>query len=94
MSDRYELITEQLARIYDAAVERRAKTPLEPWKVPERAAFLELLVREERKSLLEIGAGTGVHGRFFADAGFDVVCADLSAAMVEHCRAQGLVAVQ
>jgi len=94
VSDRYELITEQLARIYDAAVERRAKTPLEPWKVPERAAFLELLVREERKSLLEIGAGTGVHGRFFADAGFDVVCADLSAAMVEHCRARGLVAVQ
>jgi SAM-dependent methyltransferase len=94
VSDRYQLITEQLARIYDAAVERRAKTPLEPWKVPERAAFLELLVREERKSLLEIGAGTGVHGSFFADAGFDVVCADLSAAMVEHCRAQGLVAVQ
>jgi SAM-dependent methyltransferase len=94
MSRRYELITAQLERIYDAAVERRAKTPLEQWKLPERAAFLELLVGEGRHSLLEIGAGTGVHGRFFADAGFDVVCTDLSASMIEHCRAQGLVAVQ
>jgi SAM-dependent methyltransferase len=41
-----------------------------------------------------VGAGTGLHGRFFADAGLDVVCTDLSAAMVEHCRGQGLVAVQ
>ncbi len=94
MSDRYEVITEQLQRIYDHAVDRRASTPLEPWKVPERAAFLEILVREGRRSLLEIGAGTGLHGRFFADAGLDVVCTDLSAAMIEHCRAQGLVAVQ
>ena len=94
MSDRYELVKDQLQHIYDGVVERRAASPLELWKIPERAAFLEILVREGRHSLLEIGAGTGVHGRFFADAGFDVVCTDLSAAMVEHCRAQGLAAVQ
>ncbi len=94
LSDRYELVSHQLQEIYDGVVERRAASPLEPWKLPERAAFLEILVREGRHSLLEIGAGTGVHGRFFADAGFEVVCTDLSAAMVEHCRAQGLTAVQ
>jgi SAM-dependent methyltransferase len=94
MSGRYEQVSQQLQQIYDGVVERRASSPLEPWKLPERAAFLEILVREGRQSLLEIGAGTGVHGRFFADAGFDVVCTDLSAAMVEHCRAQGLTAVQ
>ena len=94
MSARYEEISRRLQRTYDGAVGRRAATPLEPWKIPERAAFLELLVREGRGSLLEIGAGTGLHGRFFADAGLDVVCTDLSAAMVAHCRDQGLVAVQ
>jgi SAM-dependent methyltransferase len=93
MSERYDEVTDQLQRIYDAAVERRAQTPLESWKIPERAAFLEILTREGRRSLLEIGAGTGLHGRFFADAGLDVVCTDLSPAMVEHCRAQGLVAL-
>jgi SAM-dependent methyltransferase len=92
MSARYEEISGRLRRTYDGAVDRRAATPLEPWKAPVRAAFLELLEREGRRSLLEIGAGTGLHGRFFADAGFDVVCTDLSAAMVAHCRAQGLVA--
>jgi SAM-dependent methyltransferase len=94
MSERYEKVTDQLQRIYDDAVERRAQTPLEPWKIPERAGFLEILTREGRHSLLEIGAGTGVHGRFFADAGFDVVCTDLSPAMVEHCRSHGLAALQ
>jgi SAM-dependent methyltransferase len=93
-SDRYVEVTDQLQRIYGEAVERRAKSALEPWKIPERAAFLELLEREGRRSLLEIGAGTGVHGRFFADAGLEVVCTDLSEAMVEHCRTQGIVAVQ
>lgn len=94
MNNRYEEVTGQLQRSYDGAVERRANTPLEPWKLAPRAGFLELLQREERRSLLEIGAGTGVHGRFFSDAGIEVVCTDLSAAMVEHCRAQGLVAHQ
>jgi SAM-dependent methyltransferase len=94
MSERYDEVSGQLQRIYDGVVERRARTPLEPWKIPERAAFLEILTREGRHSLLEIGAGTGVHGLFFADAGFDVVCTDLSPAMVEHCRAQGLTAFQ
>ena len=94
MSGRYEEITHQLQRTYDEAVDRRARSALEPWKLPERSAFLDLLSREDRRSLLEIGAGTGLHGRFFADAGLEVVCTDLSPAMVEHCQAQGLVAFQ
>jgi SAM-dependent methyltransferase len=94
MSGRYDEISGQLQRTYDGAVDRRAATPLEPWKIPERAAFLDILSREGRRSLLEIGAGTGLHGQFFADAGLDVVCTDLSAAMVAHCRAHGLVAFQ
>lgn len=94
MSDRYETIIDRLQLAYEDAVDRRANTQLEAWKIPERAAFLDLLVREGRRSLLEVGAGTGLHGRFFADAGLEVVCTDLSVAMVEYCRSQGLTAVQ
>ena len=41
-----------------------------------------------------MGAGTGLHGKWFADAGLDVLCTDASAAMVEACRAKGLDALQ
>jgi len=92
VSRRYDDVTRDLQRIYDSVVDQRARSEVEPWKQAERTAYLELLRREGRQTLLEIGAGTGVHGRFFADAGLEVVCTDLSSAMVEHCRAQGLVA--
>jgi SAM-dependent methyltransferase len=64
------------------------------WKAAERQHFLELLRSENRRSLIDIGAGTGVHAQFFEDAGIDVVCTDLSSAMVEHCQAAGLEAHQ
>ena len=46
------------------------------------------------RRLIEIGAGTGIHGRWFADQGVDVVSTDASAGMVEACRALGLAAEQ
>lgn len=94
MSPRYDDVTRDLQRTYDSVVDQRARSQVEPWKQAERTAFLMLLHREDRRSLLEVGAGTGAHGRFFADAGLDVVCTDLSAAMVEHCRSIGLTAYQ
>ena len=42
--------------------------------------------------MLEIGAGTGVHGKFFQDNGMQVVCTDLSPEMVKRCREKGLEA--
>ena len=62
------------------------------WKISERQAFLDLLKQEEKHTLLEVGAGTGIDGLFFQDNGMRVVCTDLSPAMVELCRAKGLEA--
>ena|ERR1700722_2426000 len=42
--------------------------------------------------LLEIGAGTGQDSSHFQHQGFAVAAADLSAAMVERCRAKGIEA--
>ena len=62
----------------------------EPWKLAERQAFRERLAPGAR--LLEIGAGTGQDSSYFQQEGFAVVAADLSAAMVERCRAKGIEA--
>jgi SAM-dependent methyltransferase len=90
---RYGDVLDNLRSAYDAQVAAREQMLLAPWKVPLRARFLERLRAEGRRSLVELGAGPGTHGRFFADAGIDVVCTDLSPAMVAACRAKGLRAL-
>ncbi len=53
---------------------------------------MSLLKAENKKTLLEIGAGPGHTSRYFADRGLDVVAIDLSPAHVERARAKGLTA--
>jgi SAM-dependent methyltransferase len=50
------------------------------------------LQAERGRRLLEIGAGTGWHAKFFQDNGLAVVCTDLSPENVQLCRAKGLTA--
>lgn len=88
----YEANLDDMRRAYDAMAEEREGREVASWKEDVRSRFLSLLRAESCRTLLEIGAGTGAHGRFFADAGLDVVCTDLSPALVEACRAKGLVA--
>ena len=94
MSDAYQRITADLKKAYDGAVEVRSSREKgeSVWKLQERRAFLELLRTEGRRTLLEIGAGTGLCAAFFATQGISVLCTDLSPAMVEHCQARGLEA--
>ncbi len=70
----------------------RDRSTKEDWKLAERQQFLDLLQQEGKKTLLEIGAGTGTDGLFFQNSGIQVVCTDLSPAMVELCREKGLEA--
>ena len=75
---------------YDQKVAEREANETHGWKVEIRQKFLELLQEQEKRKLLEVGAGTGVHSLFFKNAGLDVVATDLSQAMVEACREKGL----
>lgn len=75
---------------YGRRAASRAGMRDDPWKQDERARFLHILEAAGAHSLLEIGAGHGVSGRYFADAGLDVLCTDLSLELVELCRAAGL----
>jgi SAM-dependent methyltransferase len=85
-------LRERLREAYDKYAQDRDTSPTQDWKIVERAKFLALLQQEHKHSLLEIGAGTGRDSQFFQDQGLEVVCIDLSPAMVELCRQKGLTA--
>ena len=85
-------IKEELRQAYEQRAAFRDKRPIPDWKLAERQRFLALLQAEGKQTLLEIGAGTGIDGRFFQDQGLDVTCVDLTAANVALCRQKGLTA--
>jgi SAM-dependent methyltransferase len=86
----YQYVIANLRTAYDRKVEERIAKAPEAWKVTERGRFLDLLQAERKRTLLEIGAGPGRDSLFFQENNLDVTCTDLSPAMVEHCRSQGL----
>jgi SAM-dependent methyltransferase len=88
----YTQVINDLRQSYDHMAEERDKHEIESWKIEERCQFLSLLQKEGKKNLLEIGAGTGLHGKFFRDSGLKVVCTDLSSEMVKLCQKKGLTA--
>ena len=88
----YDQVLGELRAAYDAMAKRRDESHVQHWKVEERLRFLDELRASGARRLLEVGAGTGVHGRFFQDEGLQVVCTDLSPELVALCRAKGLEA--
>jgi SAM-dependent methyltransferase len=90
----YAVVTRALRAAYDRMADERENAEVAPWKAEERWRFLALLQAEGKSILLEIGAGTGVHGKFFHDQGLDVTATDLSPEMVRLCRAKGLTAYE
>jgi SAM-dependent methyltransferase len=90
MTIRYDDVLDPLRAAYDGGADWRDGISKERWKLAERQAFRDRLAPGAR--LLEIGAGTGQDSLYFQQEGFGVVAADLSAAMVERCRAKGIEA--
>lgn len=87
-----EQIIHDLRQSYNRIAEERDKGKIASWKIEERDQFLTLLQKENKKTLLEIGAGTGIHGKFFQDNGLQVTCTDLAPEMVRRCQQKGLTA--
>ncbi len=88
----YDEVIASLRESYNRNAAERNQYCIEAWKVEERKQFLDLLQKEGKRRLLEIGAGPGRDSKFFQDKGLEVTCTDLSPAMVELCRAKGLTA--
>jgi SAM-dependent methyltransferase len=88
----YQQVIAQLREAYNRSVVQRESREKADWKVVERRHFLDLLQKEGKSSLLEIGAGTGQDSKFFQEQGLEVICTDLSPEMVKYCREKGLTA--
>jgi SAM-dependent methyltransferase len=87
---RYEDVVADLRTAYNGGAVRRDRAGKAPYKLAERAAFLQLVRDAGGTRLLEIGAGTGQDSLFFQNHGLDVVATDLSPAMVARCRRKGI----
>ncbi len=87
---KYKELLAELQNYYDQDAERRDGIAKTDWKLEERQEFLNHLISEKKRKLLEIGAGTGQDSVFFQENGLEVISTDLSPAMVERCRQKGL----
>ncbi len=85
-------IKDQLTDSYNAAAITRDRELKEDWKAEVRSRFLSLLIRENKTTLLEIGAGSGQDSVFFKEAGLDTFSTDLSPEAIRLCREKGLQA--
>jgi SAM-dependent methyltransferase len=85
-----EAIKSNLKKFYNHEAVYRNERKKQAWKIREREKFARLLLEEGKKTLLEIGAGTGQDSQFFMEKGFDVTAVDFSAEMVRLCREKGI----
>jgi SAM-dependent methyltransferase len=81
-----------LVKTYDRYADDRDKREIAPWKIQEQDHFITILKEKQKKTLLEIGAGTGNDSALFQDRGFAVMSTDMSPEMVRFCREKGLSA--
>lgn len=79
-----------LAAYYDSEVAERSGRELAALRVARRAAFVELLQAEGRRSVLEVGTGPGHDGQALQAAGLAYVGVDLSPETAAWCRSAGL----
>lgn len=79
-----------LRAYYDREAADRRDHHLPLARVQRRDAFIELLRRERRRTVVEVGTGPGRDSTAFRDAGLSVRGIDLAPASVELCRAAGL----
>ena len=88
-------IKENLKNYYNKEAEFRNKDSIKTdWKIEVREKYLKLLKQENKKTLLELGAGTGYDSEFFKNNGLNVVAIDLSKEMVKKCIEKGIEAYE
>ena len=77
---------ENLKKYYDKEAEIRNGRSIKPdWKVNIREKFWNIVKNENKRTLLELGAGAGYDSLFFINNGLKVIAIDLSTEMVKKC---------
>jgi cyclopropane fatty-acyl-phospholipid synthase-like methyltransferase len=84
-------IKENIKKYYNQEAElRNSKSVKADWKVKVREDFFNLIKQENKKTLLELGAGAGYDSQFFMNNGLKVTAVDLSKEMVNKCTEKGI----
>ena len=85
---------QELKTAYNTDAKRRddAEGKRDKWKLDLRQYFVDLLKKENKKTVLELGAGAGLDSQFFKENGFEVLATDLSDEMIKMCQKRGLEA--
>ena len=86
---------ENIIKYYNREAEQRdSKSVKDDWKIVVREKFRSLIAQENKKTLLELGAGTGYDSLFFMENGLDVVAVDISPEMVKKCKEKSIEAYE
>ncbi|MFD2042971.1 class I SAM-dependent methyltransferase [Ornithinibacillus salinisoli] len=83
-------IKNDLVDSYNKQAIHRDKSFSPDWKKRERNYFLKHLYNNNKRTLLEIGAGTGKDSLFFKENGLDTRSIDISPEMIKLCKSKGL----
>jgi len=86
---------ENIIKYYNREAELRdSKSVKDDWKIVVREKFRRLIAQENKKTLLELGAGTGYDSLFFIENGLDVVAVDISPEMIKKCKEKSIEAYE
>jgi len=86
---------ENIKKYYNQEAElRNSKSVKADWKITVRENFYNLIKQENKKTLLELGAGAGYDSQFFMNNGLKVIAVDLSNEMVKNCREKAIEAYE
>ena len=86
---------ENIKKYYEQeAVLRNNKSTKADWKIQVIEDFCKIITQENKKTLLELGAGAGYDSQFFMNSGLTVVAVDISSEMVKNCREKGIEAYE
>ncbi len=86
---------ENLKNYYNQDAARRNRNKIRAhWKIKVRRNFYTIIKQENKKTLLELGAGAGFDSLFFQKKGFHVTAVDISSENIRYCREKGLEAYE
>lgn len=91
---RTEIMKSNLREYYNKEAPLRNLNDKDEWKISQRSEFCNLIKSENKKTLLEIGAGTGDDSVFFMKSGLKVAAVDLSSEMVRICKEKSIEAYE
>ena len=84
---------ENIKTYYNQDAARRNRQRMRaPWKRKVRKNFYKIIKQENKKTLLELGAGAGFDSLFFMRKGLNVTAVDISDENIRSCREKGIEA--